>query len=382
MLRTVLALFLLFAVPGRADDLQHWVHRMESRSVRASVGIWDLETGKLVEGHQMDLPLIPASTTKVISSYAMLKTWKPEYQLTTEVWGDLEGSTVAGDLIFKGGGDPFLVSERIWLLAHRLRERGVLHVTGKIRLDQSAFDDQRLGNGWENTSSDTTPPILPLSVNFNKENRRIVQDPGRLAVDTLTRILTEAGISIQGGAPGGVPKQLVTFQSPPLRDLVSEADKYSNNFMIEMLVKAFGGGTWPRGIGRIQSFYSSLGLGPDKINITDGSGLSKANRLSARTLATVLRDAYNDFEVGPEMVASLKIIGGEPFEQKIRDANLAHRIRCKTGHVNGVTSVCGYIWSPPGKGPAVGGEVKVFAIILNGPCEREDAWELVSRWAN
>jgi D-alanyl-D-alanine carboxypeptidase/D-alanyl-D-alanine-endopeptidase (penicillin-binding protein 4) len=378
MLRTAFALFLLVALPARTDDLQHWAHRMEVRSVRDSVGLWDLDTGKLLEGHQMDLALVPASTTKVITTYAILKTLKPDYELDTEVWGDLHAGTVTGDLIFKGGGDPLLTSERIYLLAHELKARGVLRVTGRIRLDQGAFDSQRYGNGWERTSSSTTPPILPLSVNFNKENGRLVADPERYAEGTLQRILTEAGIAIQGEAQQGqaAPQRILSFPSRPLRDLVSEANKFSNNFMVEMLVKHFGGGAWPQGVARIQAFYASLlGLGPDKIAITDGSGLSKDNRLSARTLAIVLRAARNDFEVGPEMMASLKIIGGEPWKLRIKDPNLARRIRCKTGHLNGVDCVCGYLQTLDGK-------LRVFAILLNGPCDDGDAWELVSRWAN
>jgi len=118
-----------------------------------------------------------------------------------------------------------------------------------------------------------------------------------------------------------------------------------------------------------------LNLPPEKIAITDGSGLSKDNHLSAKTLAIVLRAAWNDFEVGPEMVDSLKIIGGETFKLRVKDPNLTRRIRCKTGHLNGVTSVCGYLQTPDGK-------LRVFAIILNGNCSLEDAWEQVSRWAN
>jgi len=377
--RAVLALSLLLGFPGGAADLPGWVRRMEARNIRASVGLWDLDTGRQLEGHQPDLALVPASTAKVISTYAILKTLKPDYELTTEVWGDLRGGTVTGDLVFKGGGDPMLTSERLWLIAQELRARGLLRVTGRIRLDESAFDSQRFGNGWEGTSANTTPPVLPLSVNFNRDNGRLVADPERLALDTIQRILREAGIAIQeepltGAQPN--PQKLLGFQSAPLRELVSDINKYSNNFMIEMLVKQFGGGTWPEGIRRIQLFYSSvLGLGPDKIGLTDGSGLSKDDRLSARTLAIVLRAAWNDFEVGPEMVGSLKIIGGEPWKLHIKDPNLARRIRCKTGHLSGVTSVCGFLQTPDGK-------LRVFAIILNGPCEEEDAWELVSRWAN
>jgi D-alanyl-D-alanine carboxypeptidase len=75
------------------------------------------------------------------------------------------------------------------------------------------------------------------------------------------------------------------------------------------------------------------------------------------------------------MIGSLKIIGGEPFRLHIKDPNLARRIRCKTGHLNGVTSVCGFLQTLDGK-------ERVFAVILNGPCDEADAWELVSRWAN
>jgi D-alanyl-D-alanine carboxypeptidase/D-alanyl-D-alanine-endopeptidase (penicillin-binding protein 4) len=325
----------------------------------------------------MDLPLVPASTTKVISTYALLKTWKPNYQIETEVWGELTGGTVAGDLIIKGAGDPLLTSERIWLMAEELKGRGITTIRGRVRVDQSAYDDQRFGNGWENTSANTTPPILPLSVNFNKEGGRLVADPDRLAQETLTRILRQDGLVIEGASlPEGEPRKLLAFPSLPLRDLIGDINKFSNNFMIEMLVKRFGGGSWPQGIQQIQAFYKTmLDLGPDKIAITDGSGLSKDNHLSARTLAIVLRAAWHDFEVGPEMIGSLKIIGGEPFRLHIKDPNLARRIRCKTGHLNGVTSVCGFLQTLDGK-------ERVFAILLNGPCDETDAWELVSRWAN
>jgi D-alanyl-D-alanine carboxypeptidase/D-alanyl-D-alanine-endopeptidase (penicillin-binding protein 4) len=355
---------------------------MEARQVKVSAGVWSLATGKLLEGSHTEVPLVPASTTKVVSTYAILRTLKPDYELSTEVWGDLRGGTVYGDLVFKGGGDPFLVDERIWLLAHELKNRGLQTVTGRVRLDQSAFDAQRFGPGWENTSRNTTPPILPLSVDFNRENGRLAADPERLAVDILERILREAGIVILGEpqpespSQAGMPQKLLGFPSLPLRELVADADKLSNNFMVEMLVKEFGGGTWAQGVKRIQEFYAgTLGLDADQIAITDGSGLSKDDHLSARTLAIILRAAWNDFEVGPEMVGALKVIGGEPWRLHIKDPNLARRIRCKTGHLSGVNSVCGYLQTP-------GGDLRVFAILLNGPCDDTDVWEQVSRWAN
>ncbi len=377
---TGVAMVLVMALPGlRAEDLRTWARGLERRGVKVSAGLWDAGTGKAIERYKDTLALIPASTTKAVTTYALLKSLKPDFTLETEVWGDLQNGTVQGDLVFKGGGDPFLTSERIWLLAHALRRAGVDRVTGGIRLDQSAFDAQREPEGWENTTADTLPPVQALSVNFNRDDRgRIVGDPDGLARRTLQEILQEAGIVFEGRpAPANPePRKLLAWPSLPLRDLVLDINKWSNNFMVEMLVRRFGEGSWPRGVRRIQDFYAAtFGLPADDIHITDGSGLSKENRLSARTLAIVLRAGYHDFEVGPEYVASLKIIGGEPWKLRMKDPNLARRLRVKSGHLDRVDSLCGYIQMPDGR-------VRVFAILLNGPASDEDIWPLVSRWAN
>ena len=371
-------LALLFVLPASAGvEFEAWVKRQQAKGTKVSAGIWELATGKAIEGHQTGLLLVPASTTKVVSTYAMLRTWKADFQVETEVWGDLQGGIVKGDLLIKGGGDPFLTDERIWQLAQELKALGVARISGGLRLDQSAFDAQRYGFGWENTSSNTTPPIAPLSVNFNRDaHGRLVSDPDRLALEVFRKILTEAGIAIEGGSANASPRRLLTFPSPPLRQLLGDINKFSNNFMVEMLVKRFGDGSWSKGIRRIQEFYrSSYSLGPDQIAITDGSGLSKDNQLSARTLAVILRGAWHDFEVGPEFAATLKVIGGEPFKLRIKDPNLARRVRVKTGHLSGVSSACGYLQTPDGK-------VRIFAILLNGNCHESDVWEQVSRWAN
>ena len=377
LLKNTLLAVLFLSLPLRAADFSTWLAAMQARKIEVSAGLWDLSTGKLLAGHQTDLALIPASTTKVVSTYAMLKTWKPDAVFDTEIFGDLQEGVVQGDLVIKGHGDPSLVSERIWLLAQDLKGKGLKRIKGRIRSDQSAFDAQLYGIGWENTSSRNTPAILPLSVNFNRANGRLLQNPDTHAIEVITGIFREAGIVIEEGPAGsGELRRIGGTSSAPIRRLVQDVNKYSNNFMVEMLVKSFGEGTWPKGIGRIQGFYQSmLGLGADKIAITDGSGLSKDNRLSARTLAIVLRSAWHDFEVGPEFVDSLKVIGGEPWQLRTKYPNLNRRIRCKTGHLQNVVSVCGYMQRMDGK-------LRVFAIILNGEASDPDIWDLVSHWAN
>ena len=378
MIWKAVTVLLLSAMVLPAQEFRSWARNLEARGITVSAGIWDAATGKVLERHQDELALVPASTTKVVTTYALLKTLKPEFTVETEIWGDLKDGVVQGDLVFKGDGDPLLTSERIWMVAQTLKRLGVQRVTGNLRLDQTAFDGQREPEGWENTSADTLPPVLPLSVNFNRdESGRLVADPERQSRETLQRILQETGIAIEGRS--GVPwngRKLMGWMSPPLRAMVVDINKWSNNFMIEMLVRKFGAGSWPRGVKRVQEFYrTAFDLGPETIRITDGSGLSKNNRLSARTLAIILRGAYHDFEVGPEFVSSLKIIGGEPWKLKIKDPNLTRRVRVKSGHLDRVTSLCGYLQT-------LDGQVRVFAILLNGPSRDEDIWDQVSRWAN
>ncbi|MDR0499187.1 MAG: D-alanyl-D-alanine carboxypeptidase [Holophagales bacterium] len=376
--RNTIAILLLLTTSPAITDQPAWVTHLQARGVQISAGLWDLSTGKLIESFQPELALIPASTTKVVSSYAILRTLKPDFRLETIVLGNLEKGIVKGDLVIKGGGDPFFVNEHIWMLAQELKTCGVSVVTGNLRLDQSAFDSQRYGTGWENTSSNTTPPILPLSVNFNREsNGSITKNPEKLALNTITRIFRESGISFEGQPDSNGEKiTIVSYKSRPLRDLVASVNKLSNNFITEALVKYFGDGSWAKGVRRIQDFYKThLGLDPSEIQITDGSGLSKLNRLSARTLSTILRAGWHDFEIGPEFISSLKYIGGEPYEINIKDPNLTRRVRCKTGHLNDVDSMCGFIHMPDGK-------LRVFAIILNGPCTREDVEYVLKLWAN
>ena len=66
----------------------------------------DVQNGKLIEGWKETQALTPASTTKALTTYALMKIWKPNYTVPTEIWGDLTRRPVKGDLIFKGAGDP------------------------------------------------------------------------------------------------------------------------------------------------------------------------------------------------------------------------------------------------------------------------------------
>lgn len=369
--------------PVASRSFDDWAKELEARNIKVSAAVYDLQSGKLIEGWKETQALTPASTTKALTTYALMKAWKPNYTVPTEIWGDLDGGVVKGDLVFKGAGDPLLVDEQIWTIAEQLKKLGVTKVTGRVVADQSFFDGQLYGNGWQDTTKDTWPSLAALSVDFNRaaEGAPYTTDPTGFAQETITRILAGDGIPIEGAAAKGqtkasAPRLLLTHESPALRALIADINKFSNNFMIETLVKRYGDGSSARGVQKILDFYKvNFGFGPDQLSLTDACGLSKQNHISARTLAAVLRTAWFDFESGPEYIASLKVQGGEPFKLRHKDANLAWRVRVKSGYLADARSLAGFIQMPDGR-------VRVFTIILNGDSQEEDIWDQVSRWAN
>ncbi len=89
-----------------------------------------------------DKSMNPASVMKLFTTYAGLELLGPGYQWKTEVYtnGAMRGSTLHGDLILKGSGDPKMTVERFWLLLRHLRERGLRSIQGDLILDRSVFE--------------------------------------------------------------------------------------------------------------------------------------------------------------------------------------------------------------------------------------------------
>lgn len=88
-----------------------------------------------------DLALNPASTMKVLTTLAALEVLGPTHNWTTDVYalGTMDGGTLSGDLLIRGGGDPFLVEEHVRSLLKILQRRGVQRITGDLLLDASLF---------------------------------------------------------------------------------------------------------------------------------------------------------------------------------------------------------------------------------------------------
>ena len=88
-----------------------------------------------------DVPVNPASTLKLVTTYAALDRLGPDFRWQTRVYSDgtLHDGVLQGNLYLQGDGDPKLVSERLWLLLRRVRGLGIRRIAGDILLDRSAF---------------------------------------------------------------------------------------------------------------------------------------------------------------------------------------------------------------------------------------------------
>ena len=96
--------------------------------------------------HRANAAMNPASVMKLVTSVAALDLLGPAYTWQTQVLidpagkdGSIKDGVLNGNLVIKGGGDPKLVTERLWLLLNRVRSLGISTINGDIVLDSSAF---------------------------------------------------------------------------------------------------------------------------------------------------------------------------------------------------------------------------------------------------
>ncbi|GAK54241.1 D-alanyl-D-alanine carboxypeptidase/D-alanyl-D-alanine-endopeptidase [Candidatus Moduliflexus flocculans] len=195
-----------------------------------------------------------------------------------------------------------------------------------------------------------------------------VNNPSLFATTSFKNALEQIGMTVRGKvALAAVPKKsslLATYESAPLPSIIAEANKASDNFVAEQLMKTLGAeefgapGTTQKGIQAVQAFLAELDIPQDAYVLENGSGLSRNNRVTPQQLVTLLRYMYDDFAVRAEYLASLAIAGVDgTLQRRMRDAE--RRLRAKTGAINSVSCLSGYAASQDN-------EIFAFSIMMNG----------------
>jgi D-alanyl-D-alanine carboxypeptidase/D-alanyl-D-alanine-endopeptidase (penicillin-binding protein 4) len=155
---------------------------------------------------------------------------------------------------------------------------------------------------------------------------------------------------------------LFSAYSPTLGEMLRDMNKYSNNLLADQLMltlalEAQGLGTWEGARSLMnQALWTQAGCRPQELVIDRGSGLSRSGRLSARCLAQVLQWGWASAWM-PELLASLPVAGEDTARRATAAAGRAH---LKTGSLEGVAGLAGYVDTP-------GGRRYVLVALLNHP---------------
>ncbi|MDH3574862.1 MAG: D-alanyl-D-alanine carboxypeptidase [Desulfobacteraceae bacterium] len=378
-----LLLFLLLFVKtttlycGNLDVLEHLI------GDRDAVLVADPK-GHIVFSKNVDIQLIPASTLKIFTALVAIHYLGSDYKFFTEFYMDRHSN-----LKIKGYGDPLLISETVAEMIHHLSMglRGKYSIINDLILDDSYFGLPTVIPGVNVSYEPYDAPNGALCVNFNtvnfKRNKNGVyvsaesqtpllpfilprvkasqMDHGRIVLSSqkneITRyagqlflyFLKKEGIRFNGSIGlGKVQKEADKLiyryvSSFSLIQTLSKLLEYSNNFIANQLlitagVKAYGPpGNLDKGI-RAALIYAKNILEIDHVQIEEGSGISRKNRISARDFYKIL----NAFI---------------PHYFLMRQAD---KMYFKTGTLKGIHTRAGYIKKK-------NGELYPFVMMINTP---------------
>jgi len=407
-----------------------------SAARRATLGLQvvDVATGEEMFAVNPDRPLLPASTTKLVTAATALDALGPSYTFTTDVYvdGPVSGGVLDGSLYLQGHADPTLMAEKLWRLLKDIRNDGIDRIRGNIIFDESFFDEGYLIPHWDNADDLARgvtyfPPVGALASDFGTVtltvrpgaevgdkaivapstpapgyvtvknaittaregtrsrisfDRRVADDQityelsGTLAIDAEARqyrhtyrdptaytmavvrgLLDELHITVDGALQRGeVPatgaRRIYRLYSPPLSSVLADTNKYSSNFMAEMVLRTLGAekggrGTTEEGVRVVEAYLNRIGVPRGDWTIRNGSGLSRETKIAPSVLTAVLLDMAHNRAVGPEFMASLSIAGKDgTLTSRMED--IAGQVRAKTGTLGGVHCLAGYAEGPHG----------------------------------
>jgi len=213
-----------------------------------------------------------------------------------------------------------------------------------------------------------------------RERRRVLQPDawtGHLFVAALRR----RGVRVTGGvrlaearAPSG--PVLAEVQSEPLEEALRDLLTWSNNYMAEVVFKHLGRprepaaasdpARWETAQATVARVLGDLGVPPGEVTVVNGSGLYHGTRISAGALTALLARVQRDPSVGPRLRAALPVSGRTGTLAHRLGGRLRGRVHAKTGTLDDVVTLAGYV-------DTRGGPTLAFAILVNGATARRTA---------
>jgi D-alanyl-D-alanine carboxypeptidase/D-alanyl-D-alanine-endopeptidase (penicillin-binding protein 4) len=331
----------------------------------------------------------PASTAKLAVAVAALQVLGPDAHLTTRV---VQGSGPS-QIVLVGGGDPTLsgpaavgpvnpgyptpasLTTLAQQTAAQLHARGITAIS--LGYDASMFVGPTLAPGWKpiyQTEGDAAP-VSALEVDEGHPDparTATAANPAAATAGEFAALLTSDGLTVTG-VPAALhataPKPtLASVASPPMSALVQRMLGRSDNDLAEALSRQIAIATgrpasFAGGVAAVKAAIASLGVDPSGLAMVDASGLSSLDRAKPATLVALLRlaiapghDRFAPILSGLPVAGFYGTLSGRFGGPAAAGVGL---IRAKTGTLDGVVALAGYLQDSSGA-------TLVFATIVTG----------------
>lgn len=389
---------------------------------RVHVSVVDVATRQPLYERGQDEPTVPASTTKLVTAATVLAARGPAYRIATRV---VAGAN-PGEVVIIGAGDPTLsvAADGYYPGAARLDQLGkqVKQALGatkptKVIVDGSLFPGPTLHPDWDSdvTSAGYGAPITALMVDGGRVNPKDTskypqrsRNPDLAAARAFAKILglspsavargtappSAAGEATTGAGPAASDgptevrpgMELGRVQSPPLIRLVEFMLQDSDNVVAEALARQVAlandrPASFAGAAEAVDEVLVELGLAESESSLSDGSGLSRSNRLTPSLLTDLLVLAASDQR--PELAGlfgGLPVAGwsgtlGDRYGSSGRAAAGAGVVRAKTGTLTGVHALAGLVTTADGR-------LLAFAVLTDaatgGPASSQPALDRIA----
>lgn len=256
---------------------------------------------------------------------------------------------------------PDAVTGRVQIVADPMPTN--LEISNRLKLARGGCRGYQNGVAISVGDADSRNPVIfsgSLAENCREYSMsRSVLQPATYTYGVFKTLWEANGGQITGGVGSQTApadrEPFVSFASPPLADVIRSVNKFSNNIMARQLLLTIGAeligppGTVEKGREAIGLVLASRGLALIDLHLENGAGLSRETRISARDLGRVLLDA-SDSPYQSEFISSFALGGLDgTLRRRFTQDDLRGRVHLKTGRLDDVFAMAGYVYSRSGR---------------------------------
>ncbi len=382
MLKKIVVILLIFIAPQAfctsKEEIKGQINNILAKlpsSSKTAIIIYNPLTRDTVFSQNAKVSMIPASNTKLFTTATALTILGGDFKLKTKLLTEdknIKDGVINGNIYIKGFGNSEFTSSDLDSLVQFIKNIGVNSVTGNVIGDDTYFDDIYTRDDWikDEVANVRLPAISALVIDRNRKyvtkryRRRLrhytinISDPALFAAEMLKEKLQKYGISAGHAMKGEAPKHTNSLAETniSLRRLIQITDKHSDNFLAECLFKTIGAEA--SGI-QGNSFYSTQaildfiddnGIFSNGTSIVDGSGISRFDQVTVGSIAGLLEKMYFDVNNYDDFYNALSIAGVDgTLRHRLRGTAAENNFHGKTGSLNGVSSLSGYLTTSKGE---------------------------------